>query len=89
MREQSPFYIIFCHTVSDVVLVLSTFLMKLGNDAYLHGTEPPPERCLLVVYYSATPDSAKERICSSSLAVGRPEYSLHPPPLIWTLTYLM
>ena len=30
-REQSPFCIIFCHTVSDIVLVLSTLLMKLGN----------------------------------------------------------
>lgn len=70
-REQSPFCIIFCHTVSDVVLVLSTLLMKLGNDAYIHGTEPPPERCLLGVYYSATPDSPKERICSSFSGSGK------------------
>ena len=70
-REQSPFCIIFCHTVSDVVLIRSTLLMKLGNDAYLHGTEPPPERCLLGVYYSATPDSAKERICSSFSGSGK------------------
>ena len=29
--------------------------MKLGNDACLDGSEPAPERCLLGVYYSATP----------------------------------
>ena len=70
-REQSPFCIIFCHTVSDIVLVLSTLLMKLGNDAYLNGTEPPPERCLVGVYYSAIRDSAKERICSSFSCTGK------------------
>ena len=45
--------------------------MKLGNDAYLHGTEAPPQRCLVGVYYSATPESAKERICSSFSGSGK------------------
>ena len=54
-KKDSPFSIIFCHTVSDIALVLSTLLTKLGNDAYLDGAEPAPMRCLLGVYYSATP----------------------------------
>ena len=70
-REDSPFAIIFCHTVSDIVLVLSTLLMKLGDDAYLNGPEPPPDRCLLGVYYSATPDNVKTRISSSFSGNGK------------------
>ena len=70
-REDSPFAIIFCHTVSDIVLGLSTLLMKLGDDAYLNGPEPPPDRCLLGVYYSATPDNVKTRISSSFSGNGK------------------
>jgi len=64
-KQDSPFTIIFCHTVSDIVLILSTLLMKLGNEAYVDGTLPPPQRCLIGVYYSATPETLKSRICDS------------------------
>lgn len=69
--EESPFCIIFCHTVSDIVLVLSVLLTKLGGSAYLEGPEPAPERCLLGVYYSATPETAKKRISSSFTGCGK------------------
>ena len=39
--------------------------MKLGNDAYLKGSDPAPDRCILAVYYSATPESAKTRVTNS------------------------
>ena len=68
-KVQTPHTIIFCHTVSDIVMVLSTLLMKLGDDAYLEG-EPVPNRCILTVYYSATPDSAKNRVTSSFTGCG-------------------
>ncbi|CAB3978784.1 Hypothetical predicted protein [Paramuricea clavata] len=58
-KADAPHTIIFCHTVNDIVLVLSTLFMKLGNDAYLEGTDPVSDRCILAVYYSATPDSEK------------------------------
>ena len=64
-KAESPLMIIFCHTVSDIVLVLSTLLMKLGNNAYLKGSDPAPNRCILAVYYSATPESAKTRVTNS------------------------
>ena len=70
-KEKSAFTLIFCHTVSDIVFVLSSLLMKLGNDAYLDGPEPAPERCLLGVYYSATPAASKLRINSSFSGNGK------------------
>ena len=70
-KEESPFSIIFCHTISDIVLILSVLLRKLGTDAYLEGPEPAPERCLLGVYYSATPKSAKQRVCNSFTGSGK------------------
>lgn len=37
-REDLPFVSIFCHTVSEIVLVPCTLLMKLDDDdAYLNG----------------------------------------------------
>ncbi|KAK3705287.1 hypothetical protein QZH41_008174 [Actinostola sp. cb2023] len=44
---------------------------QLGNDAYLNGPEPAPERCLLGVYHSAAPESAKLRISSSFTGSGK------------------
>ena len=64
-KAESPLTIIFCHTVSDIVLVLSTLLMKLDNDDYLKGSDPAPDRCILAVYYSATPESAKTKVTNS------------------------
>ena len=47
------------------MLIPSSLLTRLGNDAYIFdGTAPAPERCLLGVYYSATPGS-KRRITES------------------------
>ena len=69
-KAEAPQTIIFCHTVSDIVIVLSTLLMKLGNDAYLEGDGPFSDRCLLSVYYSATPDSAKTRVTNSFTGRG-------------------
>lgn len=39
--------------------------MKLGSDAYIKSTAPASERCLIGVYYSATPETIKERVCNS------------------------
>jgi ATP-dependent DNA helicase RecQ len=68
LKGDAPYTIIFCHTVSDIVLVLSSLMAKLGNDAYVDGTTQ--ERCLLGVYYSATPESEKQRICTSFNGTG-------------------
>ena len=67
-KEDAPFTIIFCHTVSDIVLVLSSFMARLGKDAYVDVTTQ--ERCLLGVYYSATPESEKQRISKSFNGAG-------------------
>ena len=40
-KVQTPHTIIFCQKISDIVMVFSTLLMKLGDDAYLEG-EPVP-----------------------------------------------
>lgn len=69
-KADTPHTIIFCHTVSDIVMVLSTLLMKLGKHAYLEGGEEVPDQCILSVYYSATPDSAKNRVTSSFTGSG-------------------
>ncbi len=69
-RVNAPQTIVFCHTVNDIVLVLSTLLMKLGDHAYLEGSAPGPDRCILAVYYSATPDSAKVRVTNSYTGSG-------------------
>ena len=58
------FTIIFCHTVSDIVHVFSSLMMKLGKAAYI-GSLPPDQRCLIGIYYSATPEPKKSRICDS------------------------
>ena len=44
--------------------------MRLGNDAYIEGEEAFCDRCLLSVYYSATPDSAKARVTNSFTGHG-------------------
>lgn len=68
LKGDAPYTITICHTVSDIVLVLSSLMAKLGNDAYVDGTTQ--ERCLLGVYYSATPESEKQRICTSFNGTG-------------------
>ena len=65
-RGETPFTIIFCKTVNDIVSVLTFFLMKLGQSGvYVEGEGPIHERCLLGVYYSQTPQSHKDCITSS------------------------
>lgn len=64
-REETPYTIIFCKTVNDIVLVLNFFLTQLGQSVYVDGDEPAQERCLLGVYYSQTPKNAKDKITSS------------------------
>lgn len=62
-RGETPFTIIFCKTVNDIVSVLTFFLMKLGQSGvYVEGEGPIHERCLLGVYYSKTPQSHKDCI---------------------------
>ena len=54
-----------CQTVNDIALILSYFLTNLGEDAYVEGEAPLAERCLVIVYYSVTPEKIKERVKSS------------------------
>ena len=54
-----------CQTVNDIALILSCFLTNLGEDAYVEGEAPLAERCLVIVYYSVTPEKMKERVKSS------------------------
>ena len=54
-----------CQTVNDIALILSYFLTNLGEDAYVEGEAPLAERCLVIVYYSVTPEKMKERVKSS------------------------
>lgn len=63
-KKKTSIHFNFCHTVSDIVFVLSWLPMKLGNYTYINGQEAAPERCLLGVYYSATPAASKLRINS-------------------------
>ena len=67
-REQTPFTIIFCQTVNDIVTVLSYLLEKLGRSGVYTGTTkdtPLHEQCLVGVYYSQTPDSHKDLVTNS------------------------
>ena len=64
-KSETPYTIIFCKTVNDIVLVLNYFLTKLGNSIYVDGNEPAHERVLLGVYYSQTPKNVKDQITSS------------------------
>ena len=64
-KKDSPYAIIFCQTVNDIALILSFLLKNLGEDAYVEGQAPLPERCLVTVYYSVTPEKMKERVKSS------------------------
>ena len=50
-KSETPYTIIFCKTVNDIVLVLNYFLTKLGNSIYVDGNEPAHERVLLGIYY--------------------------------------
>ena len=64
-KKDSPYTIIFCQTVNDIALILSFLLKNLGEDAYVEGEAPLAERCLVIVYYSVTPEKMKERVKSS------------------------
>ena len=49
-QKNTPFSIIFCKTVNDIVSLLTYILMKLGNSGlYVDGEGPIHERCLLGV----------------------------------------
>ena len=49
-KQNTPFSIIFCKTVNDIVSLLTYILMKLGNSGlYVDGEGPIHERCLLGV----------------------------------------
>lgn len=70
-KGETPFTIIFCKTVNDIVSLLMHFLMRLGTcGAYTAGEEPAHERCLLGVYYSQTPKNHKESVTSSFERLG-------------------
>ena len=65
-KGDTPFTIIFCKTVNDIVSLLTFFLIKLGNSGiYVDGEGPVHKRCLLGVYYSQTPRSHKDSVTSS------------------------
>jgi len=64
-KGQTPFTIIFCKTVNDIVSVLTFLLMELGQSGvYVEGEGSIDERCL-GVYYSQTPLSHKDCITKS------------------------
>ena len=70
-KGETPFTIIFCRTVNDIVSLLTHFLMRLGTSGiYTDGEEPAHERCLLGVYYSQTPKNHKESVSSSFEGLG-------------------
>ena len=70
-KHNTPFSIIFCKTVNDIVSLLTYFLMKLGNSGlYVDGEGPIHERCLLGVYYSQTPKRHKDCVTSSFQGVS-------------------
>ena len=67
-KEQTPFTIIFCQTVNDIVAVLSYLLEKLGLSRVYVGANkdiPLNKQCLVGVCYSQTPDSHKEAVTNS------------------------
>lgn len=65
-KQDTPFTIIFCKTVNDIVSLLTHFLLKLGTSGiYVDGEGPVHERCLLGVYYSQTPKRHKDSVTSS------------------------
>ena len=65
-KDLTPYTIIFCQTVNDIVCILSFLLMKLGaRGAYIDGEGPASKRRLLGVYYSQTPKSQKDAITYS------------------------
>ena len=65
-KDQTPFTIIFCKTVNDIVSVLTFFLMELGQSGvYIEGEGPTDEKCLLGVYYYQTPQSHKDCMTKS------------------------
>ena len=70
-KGETPFTIIFCRTVNDIVSLLTHFLMRLGTSGvYTDGEEPAHERCLLGVYYSQTPKNHKASVSSSFEGLG-------------------
>jgi len=65
-KENTPFTIIFCKTVSNNVSVLTFFLRKCGQSSiYIDGECSKHKRCLLDVYYSQTPQKHKDSVTSS------------------------
>ena len=65
-KGETPFTIIFCKTVNDIVSLLTFFLVKLGHSGlYVDGEGPVSERCLLGVYYSQTPRRHKDSVTFS------------------------
>ena len=67
-KERTPFTIIFCQTVNDIVTVLSYLLGKLGTSGMymnMNGDTLLPENCLVGVYYSQTPNKHKDLITNS------------------------
>ena len=67
-KERTPFTIIFCQTVNDIVTVLSYLLGKLGTSGMyvnMNGDTLLPEHCLVGVYYSQTPNKHKDLITNS------------------------
>ncbi len=65
-KEQTPFTLIFCHVVNDIVFIMSFLLNKLGSSGlYVKGHSPEQQCCLIGVYYSQTPESLKNTLTTS------------------------
>jgi superfamily II DNA helicase RecQ len=65
-KEHTPFTLIFCQVVNDIVFILSYLLMELGSSGlYARGHLPQQQSCLIGVYYSQTPQSLKDTLTAS------------------------
>jgi superfamily II DNA helicase RecQ len=54
-KEETPYTIIFCKTVNDIVLVLNFFLSQLGQSVYVDGSDPPLKKDICLEYIILKP----------------------------------
>ncbi|CAB4006118.1 ATP-dependent DNA helicase -like [Paramuricea clavata] len=65
-KEHTPFTLIFCQVVNDIVFIMSYLLMQLGSsNFYVRGNTPEQQSSLVGVYYSQTPQSLKDTVTTS------------------------
>jgi ATP-dependent DNA helicase RecQ len=65
-KEHTPFTLMFCQVVNDIVFIMSCLLMQLGSsNFYVIGDTPEQQSSLVGVYYSQTPQSLKDTVTTS------------------------